>query len=147
MIFFLSEVIQLNKLDQNICNSGGLYIFKETLLKFIRPTGSTVVNWKNPKGVKLLTRLRSGLSHLSEHKFKHSFQDSLNLKWSCGKDIDALAHFLLYRINYPNERSSFLNVIGSINRSILTKCYLRKPFFTAIVIQTIYLTLFSWMPQ
>ena len=31
-----------------------------------------------PGGVKLLPRLRPGLSHLCEHKFKHGFQDSLN---------------------------------------------------------------------
>ena len=29
-------------------------------------------------GVKLVTRLRIGLSHLREYKFKHSFQDTLN---------------------------------------------------------------------
>ena len=32
----------------------------------------------NPKGVKLLTTLRLGLSHLREHKVKHGFLDSLN---------------------------------------------------------------------
>ena len=55
-----------------------LEIFK-SLLNFIRPSESTVFNCHNPKRVKLLTRLRLGLSHLCEHKFKHSFQDSLNL--------------------------------------------------------------------
>ena len=28
--------------------------------------------------LQLLTRLRLGLSHLREHKFKHNFQDTLN---------------------------------------------------------------------
>ena len=32
----------------------------------------------NPKGIKLLTRLRLGISDLREHKFKHGFLDSLN---------------------------------------------------------------------
>ena len=36
-------------------------------------------------GAKLLTRLRLGLSHLWEHKFKHSFQDTLNPLCSCRK--------------------------------------------------------------
>ena len=35
-------------------------------------------NCHNPKGVKLLTRLRLSLSHLHEHEFKQSFQDSIN---------------------------------------------------------------------
>ena len=32
----------------------------------------------NPQGITLITRLRFGLSHLREHKFKHSFQDTIN---------------------------------------------------------------------
>ena len=76
--FFSSAVIEWNKLELNIRNSESLNIFKKTLLNFIRPSGSTVFNCHNSKGVKLLTRLRLGLNHLCEHKFKHSFQDSLN---------------------------------------------------------------------
>ena len=30
------------------------------------------------KEIKMVTRLRLGLSHLREHKFKHSFRDTLN---------------------------------------------------------------------
>ena len=77
--FFPSAVIEWNKLDLNIRISESLNLFKKTLLNFIRPSESTVFNCHNPKRVKLLTRLRLGLSHLCEHKFKHSFQDSLNL--------------------------------------------------------------------
>ena len=69
-----SAVIEWNKLDLNIRNLESLNIFKEMLLKFIRPSGSSVFNCHNLRGVKLLTRLRLGLSHLREHKFKHGFQ-------------------------------------------------------------------------
>ena len=55
-----------------------LEYLQENILNFIRASRSTVFNCHNPKGVKLLTRLRLGLSHLREHKFKYSFQDSLN---------------------------------------------------------------------
>ena len=71
---------------------------------------------KTPKGIKLLTRLTLGLSHLCEYKFKHSFQDSLNSICSCDKDIETSAPFLLHCPNCSNERSTFLNTIGSINR-------------------------------
>ena len=94
---------------------------QENTFKFIRPSESTVFNCHNPKEVKLLTRLKLDLSHLGEHKFKHSFQDSLNPFCCCGKDIETSAHFLLHCPNYSNERSSFLNTIGSINRNILTR--------------------------
>ena len=118
---FPSAVIEWNKLDLNIRNSESLNIFKKTLLKFIRPSGSTIFNCHNPKGVKLLTRLRLGLSHLRERKFKHSFQDSLNHICSCGNDIETSAHFLLQCPNFSNERSTFLNIIGSKDRNILTR--------------------------
>ena len=89
----------------------------------IRPTGSTVFNCHNPKGVKLVTRLRLGLNYLREHKFKHRVQDSLNPICSCGNDIETSAHFLLHYPDFSNERSAFLNIIGSIDRNILTRSY------------------------
>ena len=98
-----------------------LNIFKKTLLNLIRPSESTVFNCHNPEGVKLLTRLRLGLSHLRERKFKHSFQDSLNPICNCGNDIETSAHYLLHCPNFSNERSTFLNIIGSIDRNILTR--------------------------
>ena len=67
--FFPPAIIKWNKLDQNIRNSKRLNIFKKTLLKFIRPSASTVFNYHNPKRVKLLTTLILGFSHLREHKF------------------------------------------------------------------------------
>ena len=105
-------------MDLNIRNSGSLNVFKNSLLKFIRPSGNNVFNCHNPRGVKLLTRLRLGLSHLREHKFKHGFQDSLNPICSCGNDIETLANFLLHCPHYFHERSTFLNTIGNINRHI-----------------------------
>ena len=119
--FFLSAVIEWNKLDLNICNSENLNVFKNSLLKFIRTSGNSVFNCHNPRGVKLLTRLRLGLSHLQEHKFKHGFQDSLNPICSCGNDVETLAHFLLYRPHYSHERSTFLNTTRNINRHIFDK--------------------------
>ena len=108
-------------MDLNIRNSESLNIFKNNLLKFIRPSGNSVFNCHNPKGVKLLTRLRLSLSYLREHKFKHGFQDSLITICSCGNDIETLANFLLHCPHYSNERSTFLNTIRNINRHIFDK--------------------------
>ena len=94
--FFPSAVIEWNKLDLNIRNSESLNIFKKTLLNFIRPSPNTVFNYHNPKGVKLLTRLRLGLSHLRERKFKYSFQGSLNPTCRCDNNIETSAYFLLH---------------------------------------------------
>ena len=73
--FFPSTVIEWSKLDSNIRNSESLALFKKLLLAFIRPFGNRSFQYHNPKGLKLITRLQLGLSHLRFHKFKHSFQD------------------------------------------------------------------------
>ena len=132
--FFPSAVIEWNKLDLNICNSESLNIFKKSLLKFIHPSGTSVFNCYDSTGIKLLTRLRLGLSHLREHKFKHVFQDILNPIWSCGNDIETSAHFRLHCPHYSNERSTFLNTIRNINRNVFYKNdLLLKLFFMVIV--------------
>ena len=39
--------------------------------KLVRPSRNSVFKCHNSKGVKLLTRLRFGLSQLHEHEYKH----------------------------------------------------------------------------
>ena len=89
-------------------------------MKLIRPSGNSVFRCHNPKGVKLLTRLRLGLSH-REHKFKHGCLDSLNQVCSCGQDIETSTHFRLHCSNYSNERLTFLNIMRNTDRKILDK--------------------------
>ena len=67
--YFPSTLIEWNKLDSNIRNSETLNIFKLKKLKFIRPTANSNFGCHNPTGVKLLTRLRLGRSHLRKRKF------------------------------------------------------------------------------
>ena len=93
--FFPSAVIEWNnfeRLTKISENQKVLISFKKSILKFIRPSQNRVYNCHNPKGIKLLTRLRVDLSHLREHKFKHSFQDTLNTICKCGKDIQISSH-------------------------------------------------------
>ena len=103
--FFPSVVIQWNKLEQNICNEESLNIFKNIFLNFIRRSWSTVFNCHNLKGVNLLIRLRLGWSHLREHS---SFQDSLNPRCSCGKEIEPSAHVFFRCPNIQNKDELFL---------------------------------------
>ena len=119
--FIPPVVIEWNKLDLNIRNSESLNISKKSLLKFIRPSGSSVFNFHNLRGAKLLTMLKLGLSHLRQHKFKRGFQDRLKPICSCVNDIETSAHFLLHYPHYSNERSIFLNTIRNINWNIFDK--------------------------
>ena len=67
----------------------------------------------------MITRLRLGLSHLREHKFKHSFQDTLNPICSCSNDIESTTHYLLHCSNYIEERLALLNQVRSIDSQLL----------------------------
>ena len=69
--FFPSAIKEWKNLDPQIRKSKSISIFKSNILKFIRPKPNNVYYCHNPKGFKLLTRLRLGLSYLCEHKFKH----------------------------------------------------------------------------
>ena len=104
--FFPSTVIEWNKLDNNIRNSESVSAFKKQILKFIRPSPNSTFNVHNPHGIKLLTRLRVGLSHLREHKFRHNFQDSLDPFCNCGRHIETTIHFFLHCSNYSNQRKN-----------------------------------------
>ena len=112
-------MIEWNKLDLDIRNSVSLISFKSKVLKFIRPSENSIFFCNNPKGIQLLTRLRLGLRHLREHKFKHNFQDNLNPICNCGEDIETSCHYRLHFSLYPNERLALLNIIQGINKSIL----------------------------
>ena len=59
-----STVIERNKLDLSICDSGSLTNFKGTILKCIYPSKNSVFLCNDPKGMQLLTRLRLRLSDL-----------------------------------------------------------------------------------
>ena len=121
--YFPSTIIEWKKLDSNSCNSEKLQIFKSKILRFIRPTANSIFGCHNPIGVKLLTRLRLGLSHLCEHKFKHSFEDTLNPLCSCGKEVETFFHFVRSCPNYSDERLTLLSKNRNIIRNILTSNY------------------------
>ena len=71
--FFPHCTDKWTELDQTIKNLQSISLFKKALLKFIRPTAAHVFDVTDHFGLKLLTRLRLGLSHLNEHKFRHNF--------------------------------------------------------------------------
>ena len=68
-----------------------------------------------------MTRLRIGFGHLKEHKFKHSFQDSVNPLCGCGSDIESTVHFLPHSPNFTTQRRTLSNKLKSNNASILTE--------------------------
>ena len=62
-----------NKLDPSVRSIDSLSKFKAELIKSPRPPKRSVSKISDIVGVRLLTRLRLGFSHLREHKFRHNF--------------------------------------------------------------------------
>ena len=73
--FFPSTLNDWPRIDITIRNSESVLLFKSSKVQksFIRPNQSNIYNIFDPIGLKLLTRLRLGFSHLNEHKFRHNF--------------------------------------------------------------------------
>ena len=102
--------------DLKIRNSKTFSAFKKNILKFIRPSSNYIFNCHSPNGIKLITRLRLGLSHLREHSFRQSFQDTLNSIWRW--------HYYSLPINCPNylgERTTLLDNVQIIGETINDK--------------------------
>ena len=83
-----------------------------SLKKDLRPSQNRVYNYHYSKGIRLLTRLRVGPIHLREHKFKHSFQDTLNPICNCGEDIETSSHYVVHCPDYLQERMTLLNTVN-----------------------------------
>ena len=117
--FFLSTIIEWNNLDPHLRKSENFLVFKSNILKFIQSSPNSVYNCHNPRGICLIARLRLGLSHLRERKFKHGFQDMLNPLCSCGNNVESSEHFLLHWPQFVNERCTLLSTLGDFNGSLL----------------------------
>ena len=117
-MFFPSTTTEWNNLNHDVRNSGSYTLFRSNILKFIRPSPNSFHDCQNIMGIKLVTRLHLGLSHLREHKFKHSFQDTLNLLCICRMDVESSTHFLLQCPLYINGRRTFMRNLNRINPQI-----------------------------
>lgn len=59
---------------------------------------------RNSLTLKCATLFRLALSHPNKHKFKHTFQGTLNPSCGCVFETETTAHYLLIRTIYENEK-------------------------------------------
>ena len=64
--------------------------------------------------MKFLTRLRLGLSHLNELRFRYNFQDCLNPLCPCSLEIENTSHYLLHCHHFSHYRVAFMNSVKYI---------------------------------
>ena len=141
-VFFPTTMKEWNVLDSDIWSPESLNVFKSKVIKFIRPKASSFFNCPDPEGVKLITRLRLGLSHLRNRKFKH--KDCLNpicrskqLLNICFKVPTAYLNKKPFWITsnlpvlkFKEQWHSFININSFINGTLLYLwCYFCRQLF------------------
>ena len=95
----------------------------------MRPSNS-FFDCQSPIRIKYITQIRLGLyarnlcSHINfgfmrQHKFKHSFQDTLNPICHYGNDVESAVHFFLHCSLYSNERCTLLNSLVDVDHTLL----------------------------
>ena len=95
-----------------------IFSFENYLLKEIGPKPSPLYNIHNPSRIKLLTRLRLGLSHLKEHKFNHNFDDCVNPFCTCSLEPESTSHFFLHCHHYNTIRSILFKDLNSVDKKL-----------------------------
>ena len=118
--FFRYSIIEWNKLDINLRNAKPFLIFRYSLLKIGRPMQNSIYNTHDPVGKKYFTRLRLGLNHLNDHKFRHNFQDCLNPLCSCSLEVETINHYFLHCHYYNNICKTLLDTVKEITNICLS---------------------------
>ena len=106
-------------IDVNICNSASCNVFNKVILKIIRPKPSQVLNIDSSEGLKFLTRIWFGLSHLADHKFRQNSQDCINPICSWSQEIETSTHFLLHCFNYDCARQTLFEKVSKVDSIML----------------------------
>ena len=117
--FFANVINEWNKLDEKIKVATSFSLFKASLLKMGRPHANSTYRIHNPVGIRFLTRLRLGLSHLNEHKFRHNFADCVNPLCSCSIEPETTLHFFLHCHNFLNIRTKLFDKIKLLDETFL----------------------------
>jgi len=118
--FFPSTLKDWFRLDYSIRNSESISAFKNKLLSSIRPIQNQVFNIFDPNGLKFLTRLRLGFSHLNEHRFRHNLENCINPLCSCSLEVDDTIHYLLHCHHFCHLRDDLMNSVSSVCENFIT---------------------------
>ena len=74
-----------------------------------------VYNICNPNGLKLLTRLRLGLTHLNEHRFNNNFEGCIKPLCTYGLEVQSTSDFFLHCHYYDSIRHIMFNELSEVD--------------------------------
>ena len=89
--FLPFTISEWNKLDPDVRNVETYSLFRENLLAFITLIENSICSIYDPLGIKLLHRLRLGVSHL----LKYNFADTVNPLCSCYLEIESTEYYII----------------------------------------------------
>ena len=115
--FFPWTIVQWKKLDFQ-CRKATSNVFRNYLLKSVPPLSKPIYNTHNPPGVRLLTILGLGLSHLNEHRFSQNFKGCINPLYTSTLEAQSTTHFFLHCHYYNNICKTLLDDLKVINVNI-----------------------------
>ena len=116
---FPSNKLEWNKLDRRMRQSATMLPFKYAFLKIGRPVYNIpVYNIHDPNRLKLLNRLRLGLSHRNEHKFDHNSKEYVNPLCYSSLEDESVSHYLLQCHYFKDIRKTFFNELQSADENI-----------------------------
>ena len=125
LLFFPYCVNTWNNLNQDIKCQTSISVFKNELMRFLRPKCFSVYNVHDPIGLKLLTRMRVNLSQLREHTFKHGFQDTLNPLCSViNLETESVEQFFLHCPFFAGILPTLLDNLSSLINDPACQTYL-----------------------
>ena len=130
----LSSLVIPNKFMLPFWNLQNITIFfrtaKSTIAVFLKfPYPNSTFNVRKALRLTYLTRLHVGLSHLREHKFRHSFRDSQNPICNCRNSIAWTKHYLLHFSNFKNERQFLLQNVRIVNPNLIPWARMHWPTY------------------
>ena len=94
--FYFYTIREWNKLDLQLRNAESFKKSKITLLKLGGPAPDLIYRIHHPLGLKFQTRLRLGLNHFNEYRFKHYFEKCINPLGTCCPKVESIKNFLLH---------------------------------------------------
>ena len=113
--FFPDTSNSWNYLSSFIKSSPTLEVFKKRYMDFFKVIPNSVYGIHNPIGLKYLTRLRVGLSHLRVHKYHHNFSDTTSKMCPCHLNVpESVEHYLLHCPSYSDLRSELFGKLRLI---------------------------------
>ena len=111
--FYPNTVVSWNDIGPELREARSISIFKNNILKIIRPTKKSTFGIHNPKGIGWIFQIRVGLSPLKSHKMRHNFQDTPDDKYIC-KSEETTQHFILKCHIYNEHRLDLFQTLNPI---------------------------------